>query len=578
MRLRDYQTQCVDNVLAELRDGSQSTLMLSPTGTGKTVIFGHVIQQWGGDSRVLVLAHRAELIYQAADKIERILGDPPEVEMGFQSAERHNLLSRSRVIVGSIQTQNSGAKCADCDGCGRVFDSRGDLTDCSRCVDGRVRRMQKFDPAEFGLVIIDEAHHAPAKSYRRVIDYYGRNPNLKILGCTATADRLDEQALGQVFDSVSFEYGIEEAISDGWLVPIEQQYVECAGLDFRGCRTTAGDLNGADLEEIMLQERAVHEVVAPTAEIAGTRATLVFASSVAHAETMAELLNRYSSDSAICIHGGTPADQRRDLLAEYAAGKYQYLVGCGVFLEGFDEPRIEVVAMARPTKSRALYAQAVGRGTRPLTPPAGETPDERRAEIAASPKRSMLVLDFVGNSGRHKLVSTADLLGGKYEDDVIARAVSNAQGADGIADMTTELEIAQRQIRRETEEEDRAREAKQRRHLKAKSRYNSRSISPFDIFDITPARTPGWHKGRKFSEKQISVLKKAGIEHGRISYVDGQKIIGEIFRRRKENLCTYKQATILTKYGEETTISFTEASSVIDEIAKNGWKPRTSVH
>jgi len=567
MRLRSYQQECHGNIIEALSNGKRSTLAVMPTGCGKTVVFGHVAKSWEGRGRVLVIAHREELIFQAQDKVGRVTGEKPDIEMGDFWAQRHGLLSGSNVVISTVQTQNAGKKCSYCGGEGGI-----DGEKCNQCVDGQMRRMMRFDPDEFGLLIIDEAHHAVATGYQRVIDYYSRNPNLRVLGVTATPDRKDEAALGQVFDSVAFEYGVLDAINDGWLVPIMQQWVVCEDLDFSKIKTTAGDLNIGELEDVLTAEKALHQVTSPTIEIAGDRATLVFAASVAHAELMAEIFNRHKPNSAICIHGGTDGELRRQLLKEYSQGKYQFLCGCGVFLEGFDEPRIDCIAMARPTKSRALYAQAIGRGTRPIVPPMEETPELRRAGIAASRKPELLVLDFVGNSGRHKLISTADILGGKYPDEVVDRAIANAKkdaeaeekqgGRQKPVDMLEKLADAQKQLDEE-----------RRKHIVAKSRHSVTVVSPFDVFDLKPQREPGWHQGRKPSDKMIAVLENAGIDWKKNTYTENKQLITEIFRRRSDGLCTYKQAKILQKYGQPTNVGFKEASSIIDAIAKNGWQP-----
>lgn len=567
MKLRPYQIECRDNVLAELRNGSKSTLAVMPTGTGKTVVFGHVAQEWTRKtgSRVLVLAHREELIFQARDKIGWITGHTPDVEMAEFRASRSGLFGDSNVVVSSIQTQNAGRQCDLCGGKGTLERDGVESEPCPECLEGLVRRMQRFDPREFGLLIIDEAHHATAETYQRVIRFYSEgNPDLRVMGVTATPDRHDEAALGQIFDSVAFEYGILDAINDGWLVPIHQEFVTCEDLDFSAIRTTAGDLNGGDLAEVMEEERALHGVAGPTLEIAGNRPTLVFATSVAHADRMAEIFNRHKPDSAICIHGGTPAEQRRNLLKRYSRGEFQFLVGCGVFLEGFDEPRIEVVAMARPTKSRALYAQAVGRGTRPVDPPTQETPEARKAAIAASAKPRVHVLDFVGNAGRHKLVTTADILGGNYADDVIERAVQEAKKRGGCIDMQAELFAAERA----TLEEKR----RERSQLTSKAKYSRQQIDPFDVFDMTPEREAEYHRGKPASDKQKTMLERVGINTRGMTRHQASRLIGEVIRRRESGECSYKQARLLSRFGFDTHVGFQEASSIIDAIASNGWK------
>ena len=520
------------------------TLVVMPTGCGKTVMFGHVAKHWIENDlgRVLVMAHREELIFQAKDKIEQITGEPPDVEMADSLADQVVFHDRASVVVTSVQTMS------------------------------RERRHTRFNPSDFSLLVIDECHHSTAASYRKVIDYFAQNQALKILGVTATPDRADEQALGQIFDTVAYEYGIQDAIEDGWLVPIDQQFIFVEGLDLSSCRTTAGDLNEGDLARIMEEEEHLHGVVDPTIQIAGDSPTLVFTSSVRQAEKSAEIFNRHRPDSAICLHGKTPKDERRDKLRSFSRGEYQYLCNCGLFLEGFDEVTIGVVAMARPTKSRSLYAQAVGRGTRPLAGVVDglETVDERRQAIAVSRKSGLLVLDFVGNSGRHKLVSTADILGGNYSDDVVDLAATSARkkSARGeTSDMLAELAAAQK-----TYEEQ---ERKRRERVIVRANYKRQSINPFDIFDLMPKREPGWHKGRKPSDKQIATLRKFKIpekEINELSFVGASQLLDTLIERMRNDKCSYKQAATLRKFGYSTDHTFREASAVIDAIAKAGWK------
>lgn len=542
--LRPYQDECVTNILTELREGRR-TLAVMPTGTGKTVVFGSVAAEWT-TGRVLVMAHRDELIRQAQDKVGAIVGETPEIEMGDDYATDRGVLT-SHVVVTSVQTM---------------------------C---RERRHSRFKPNDFGLLIIDEAHHAVASTYGKVIDYFSQNPSLKILGVTATPDRTDEMALGRIFESVAYQYEISDAIKDGWLVPVEQQFVFVEGLDFSNARTTAGDLNGGDLAAEMEKEKALHGVVGPTMELAGDQQTLLFAASVAHAERMCEIINRHRPDSAEFVCGTTPMEERREMIRRYSRGDFQFLCNCGVATEGFDEPRIGVVAIARPTKSRSLYAQMAGRGTRPLPGLVDGLDDaaQRIAAIRASAKSSVLILDFVGNSGRHKLCCTADILGGNYDDAIVDRARDNAakKSAKGErADMTQELFDAKEQIEAEAR--------RRRAAITAQARYQTTKVSPFDVFDIVPNREPGWHKGRRPTDKMLAYLQKSGIpdkELSELTFSSAGQLIGEINGRRDKGLCTYKQAKTLAKYGESTDVGFKEASAKIDAIARNGWKPLPKV-
>lgn len=459
MKARPYQEACVDAVFRAFQQ-HDGTLVDMATGLGKTVVFSHISDRWK-EGRVMILAHRDELIRQAADKIERITGEPAGIEMGGERVE-DGLMGRCKVVVSSVQTL---------------------------C---RPKRQRRFQPKDFGLVIVDEAHHAVAASYRRTLDYLKRgspdlnidgNPNQKLLGVTATPKRADELALGQVFHSVAYSYGIEPAIADGWLVPVDQEVVKVEGLDFSKVKTVAGDLSQEELEKIVMEEKTLHKVAASTVEVAGQRPTLVFCVTVNHARMMAEVLNRYRPKSAVALSGDTDMDERRQWVERYRNGEIQYLVNCALFLEGFDAPSTAVVVMARPTKSPVLYCQVLGRGTRPLPGVVDglETPAERRAAIADSAKPSMLALDFVGNAGSHKIVQAADILGGKYGEPVKSYAKKTMSEENRPTPIQEALERAEAELALEQEE------AERRRHVKASEvTFRLQTVSPFGRGQAAP--------------------------------------------------------------------------------------------
>lgn len=531
---RDIQLVAVEGTCQSLRE-YRSTLIVSPTGTGKTVIFALLCIV--STKRVLVIVHRDELCQQAAATVAKVTGEECDIEMGDLYADRYAMGRRAKVVITSVQTMS------------------------------RERRHQRFNPADFGLVIIDEAHHATAASYRKVIEVF-TSAGAKVVGVTATPDRADEEALGQVFESVAFDYQIVDAIRDGWLVPIDQQFVYVEGLDLSACRTRSNDLSEQDLARIMEVEEMLHKVVAPTIELAGDMQTIVFAVSVAQAERSCEIFNRHRPGCAEFICGDTDKEVRRDLVRRYLAGEYQFLCNCQVATEGFDAPNTGVVAIARPTKSRALYCQMVGRGTRPLPGLVDGLPDaeSRRAAIAASSKSSVLILDFVGNSGRHKLISTADILGGNESDEVVARAEASAKKKSQRGEKTDMLEEIM-EARRQCEEE-----AKQkRRAIVAGARFGTKSVNPFDVLDITPKREPGWHRGRQPTDKQIDLLEKNGIQTRNLSFWEATQLIDGIIKRRAEGKCTVKQARTLAKYGHQSDVTFEEAKKIIDGIAARGW-------
>lgn len=545
--LRPYQQAFVSGVMSAF-ESVDSALCVMPTGTGKTVCFAHVAEAMrdkrGG--RVLVLAHREELVRQGAEKMAAVSGDRVAIEMG-QESSIENSGFRAPIVVATVQTMS--------------------------------RRLAKFQPDDFSLVIVDEAHHGTAKSYRTILDHFAKS---KLLGVTATPDRADEEALGQIFEAVAFDYELADAIADGWLVPIEQQQIFCEGLDLSGVRTLAGDLNEGDLDRIMRQEEVIHRVVYPTIDLAGDRAALFFATSVGHAHQMADICNRHRAGSARAIDGSTPREVRRETLAQFKRGEFQYLCNCGVFLEGFDEPRIGVVAMARPTKSRSLYAQAVGRGTRPLAGVVDglATAAERTAAIATSAKPACLVLDFVGNAGRHKLVSAADILGGKVSDDEEERELAEAvaeQAKAEIADRSRRGEAVDvRQLMERLAEEEAARRQAARALVKPKVNYRSRSVSAFDVFAITPKQSHAEHgEERVPTPKQRAYLRKCGIDEAdRLTFAQASQLLGLIQKRRELNLCTFKQARCLKRAGYENAekFGFAQASAIMDEVIRNNWR------
>ena len=551
MNPRPYQQRAIAAPVDDFAEVA-STLIVMATGLGKTVVFSHLAKQFIEHGRVLVLVHREELAFQAADKLEKITGHRPDIEMGDLWADRENLGGwRSPIIISTVQTMNAGM--------------------------GGKGRMSRFSPHEFSLVIVDEAHHATAISYGRPLAHFRQNPALKVLGVTATPDRADEEALGQVFERVAFVYEISDGIDDGFLAPITQRIVHVGGLDFSECRNTAGDLNGADLAAVLEYESNLHGIAGPTYELADGRKTLLFAASVAQAERLCEILNRHKPECARFICGETDTIVRRQALKDYAAGRFQFLVNCGVFVEGFDEPGIQVVAVARPTKSRALYTQMVGRGTRPLDGLVDglADADARKNAIAASAKPCVEVLDFVGNCGRHKLMSTADILGGNYSSEVVDLAEKRVRESGKAVDMRAALEAVAGELaeRKKRAEEERRREAASRSGLVARAKYSTATINPFDVLDIAPPIERGWDKGKPASQKQVDLLRRFGVEDGaRMNFTQAQRLVGQLIQRAQQERCTYKQAKLLQRYGYSTDTSFADARKIIDAIAANGWK------
>lgn len=329
--LRSYQQQAIDAVLEARRQGTRRMLVALPTGTGKTVIFAELARR--AKHPVLVLAHRAELLEQARDKIERALGPGGGIVAIEQGARRAP--PEAQVVVASIRSLHEGR-------IGQVLQGR-----------------------DVRLVIYDECHHAAAPDNRRVLEQIGAFdadwPGT-LIGFTATTQRGDGQGLDDVFDALVFRRGLPEMIRDGYLVPL-RGYRISSDADLRSLGGSGADFDPDELAEVIDIESRNGLVARTIQELARDRRTIVFCVTVAHARNLARTLNGIGVRTGI-VHGEmAPADRERTL-AEFRAGQLAALTNVGVLTEGFDDPEVSAVAMARPTRSEGLYQQCVGRGTR----------------------------------------------------------------------------------------------------------------------------------------------------------------------------------------------------------------------
>lgn len=534
--LRPYQKDAVESVLTKWTD-KRSAILVMATGTGKTLCASAIIaQRIKFSGRAIVIAHREELVEQAARTIRQEIGCDVAIEMADKRSIEDGFL-RAQVVVASVQTLASK------------------------------NRLQKFKPNQFTTVWMDEAHHATAKTWTNIWDHFKANEHSRLFGTTATPDRGDAQALGQVFESVAMEYGMIQGINDGWLVPIKQAVVHVSGLDFSSCRTTAGELNGADLAEVMEYEATLHRMVYPTIEIAGNRRTLIFATSVLHSQRIAEIINRHRPGSAAHIDAKTDSDTRRNILQNFGAGKIQFLVNVGITTEGWDDPAndgfgVQVVAQMRPTKSRALYSQMAGRGTRPLPNTVDHlaTSAERRAAIANSNKTNVLLLDFLGNSGRHRLIHASDVLGGQWSDLTRHRALMIAKTNPAKEQDILEMLSAAERIEKQEAE------AQTRKFIRATAKYKEQTIDPFEFVGITAPKVSGFRAKLPSSEKQKAFLARNKVpNYNRLTLDQASAIIEKLMQQPSESQTWFLRSRGLnpTQYTRKT------ASELIGKL-KNG--------
>ena len=537
MNLRTYQQAAATSVLRKFHE-HLSLLVVMPTGTGKTVLLGHIVNL-AKKGRVLVIAHREELINQLAATLRTMTTHEIGIEMADQHAQEQ-YWQRPQVVVATIQTLVAN--------------------ECSRL------KALVDEPGDWSLTVVDEAHHTPANTYRMLLDHMCQNEEHRILGVTATPDRRDKLAMGSVFDDVAYEYGIESAVRDGWLVAPRPLLVRVSSLDYTHVRTTAGDLNGADLARVMEEERNLHAIATPTLELTEGRSTVVFCASVDQARMLTDILNRHEPECARHVHGGTPKPERRMIFRDFQHKKFRFLCNCAIATEGWDCPLCSAVVVAAPTKSRSRYVQQIGRGLRPLpglvdSPELDDSPESRREVIAESEKPYCLILDFVGNSGRHKLVTVVDILGGKWPEPVRTRANELIE-EDPELGVEEALEQADEDLAAEAERK-RLEEAARRARLKANAEYNTRTLDPFSVLDIAPPTSTSCGPA---SLKQCELLLKFGIDARSMTKDQASRIQREVFRRLKSGLCTLKQAKHLKKNGYSTEVSKEEASRILDRL------------
>lgn len=469
-----------------------SLLAVAATGLGKTVIMAGIAQHWPV-GRIMLISHRYELNIQAIRTFESLCGEDVDLEQASYFADRRS--NPHRIVVASVQTLNSKRKGA--------------------------HRMERFDPMDFGLLMVDEAHRSAADSYRRVIDYFQRgNPNLKLLGVTATPDRLDGVGLGCVFEQTICDLNIQWSVENGWLVSPRQIIVELEGLDLREVKTVGGDLDNKQLAKVVEMEKNLHGMAKPIVDFAGRdKQTIVFAASVAHSQRLAELIRDYyqrthgevNADTAVAIDGSmNPKDPRRkEIISRFKSGEIQFLCNCGVLTEGFDSPNVSLIAIGRPTKSRAMYIQMLGRGTRPL-PGTVETPIDaagRIAAIAASAKPHCDVLDFVGQSGRHSLICTTDILAGEEPQPVRERANKISSNKDFSGSTLDAIKEAKEQLRLEAEA--------RRKRVTVGVNYRTQEASKYNQ-QMAAAMAPRLVRPGIVSEKQAKFLLRLGFTQSEI--------------------------------------------------------------
>lgn len=380
MELRPYQAEAKAAVFEQWDKGTLKTLLVLPTGCGKTIVFAKVAEDCVRQGyRVLILAHRGELLEQAADKIKK----STNLGCATEKAEQTCLGSWFRITVGSVQSMQ------------------------------REKRLSQFSENYFNVIIIDEAHHCISDGYQKVLQHF---PSAKVLGVTATPDRGDMRNLGEFFESLAYEYTLPKAIREGYLSPIKAMTIPLQ-LDLSGVSIQSGDFKAGDIATAL--DPYLHQIADEMMKYCRDRKTVVFLPLVKTSQKFKEILNEKGFKAAE-VNG--ESKDRAEVLEAFDKGEYNVLCNSMLLTEGWDCPSVDCVIVLRPTKVRSLYSQMVGRGTR-----------------LCEGKSHLLLLDFLWHTERHELCHPADLICEKKE---VARKMT--ENLEGTAGCPMDLEEAER--------------------------------------------------------------------------------------------------------------------------------------
>ena len=514
MELRPYQKEAKEAVFEQWGNGIIKTLLVLPTGCGKTIVFAKITEDCvrNGD-RVLILAHRGELLDQAADKIAKATG----LRCATEKAEQSCLGSWFRITVGSVQSLM------------------------------RETRLKRFPEDYFNTIIIDEAHHCISDSYQRVLKHF---PGAKVLGVTATPDRGDMRNLGQVFESLAYEYTLPKAIKEGYLSPIKAVTIPLQ-VDLTGVGVQSGDFKAGDLGTAL--DPYLESIAQEMEKYCKDKKTVVFLPLVKTSQKFRDILNAHGFHAAE-VNG--ESQDRAGILEDYADGKYNVLCNSMLLTEGWDCPDVDCIVVLRPTKVRSLYCQMVGRGTR-----------------LAPGKDHLLLLDFLWHTERHELCHPAHLI---CESEEVAQKMTENLEKD--AGCPVDIEEAEKTAsedvvaQREEALAQKLAEMKRRKRKLVDPLQFEMSIQAEDLAGYVPAF--GWEMAPP-SDKQKRTLEKLGIMPDEIDNAGkASKLLERLDKRRQEGLTTPKQIRFLENRGFQHvgTWQFDTAKKLIDRIAGNGWR------
>lgn len=513
MTLRPYQKASEEAVFKKWAEGTKRTLIILPTGTGKTIVFAAIAEECvRKGERALILAHPGELLEQAADKIKRSTG----LGCAVEKAESSCAGSWYRIVVGSVQTLM------------------------------RERRLNSFDSDYFDTIMVDEAHHCISDSYQKVLQHF---PETKVLGVTATPDRGDMKDLGTYFENIAYEYTLPKAIREGYLSPIKALTIPLK-IDISGVGIQTGDFKSGELGTAL--DPYLEEIASEMETYCMDRKTVVFLPLVKTSQKFCSILNAHGFQAAEV--NGNSAD-RAEVLKDFDEGKYNVLCNSMLLTEGWDCPSVDCIVVLRPTKVRSLYCQMVGRGTR-LYPG----------------KDHLLLLDFLWMTERHELCHPASLICSSPE--IAQQMTADLEKCAAPTDIEEAEKTASEEVQAQREEAlaEQLAEMKRRKKKLVDPLQFEMSIQAEDLSGYVP--TFGWEMAPP-TDRQKATLEKLGIAADEIDNAGkAKKLLDRLALRRQESLTTPKQIRFLEGRGfrHVGTWQFDAAKKMIDRIAANGWK------
>ena len=512
MKLRPYQAAAIQAILSVWAMGERRTLISLPTGTGKTIVFSQIAKEIAEEGyRVLILAHRGELLKQAMNKLKLVTG----IEGALEQGQCTSIGSDAKIVIASVQSMMQD------------------------------KRLAQFSTDYFNYIIIDEAHHSLAPSYQKILAHF---QDAYVLGVTATPERGDERNLLEYYDCIAYEYTLEQAIKDDYLCPIKAQMIPLK-LDISQVKIANGDFAVGQLGESL--DAFLYQIAEEMKIYCKDRKTVVFLPLIKTSQKFCKIL-RKAGFKAAEING--QSENREKILRDFDKGKYQVLSNSMLLTEGWDGPSVDCIIVLRPTRSHTLYRQMVGRGTR-LHPG----------------KEELLLLDFLWITSQHDLCHPSCLtsIDAAEQEQINEMIKNNKEGNDIFAAKQKVLHGMQRNL-----EEQLLKELRKTRNYKSSLVQLIDYACGIESEELIYLHSEKEEKSTFLTEEQCVILTSCVIDATSVQNEEiAEKAIQILHERAKEGLATPKQIRRLEYYGFRKigTWSKKKAFQIIKRIAANGW-------